>query len=97
MQLSSPLALPTACLVLIFRCVQKENYPYKYVTVESSLVAADRPPTHEQMLAIARRYLPEPAAAAFVASGLDQRTGELVLFTVRPDRWATFDFAGDLD
>ncbi len=76
-------------------CVQRGVFPYKYVTVEGTVVQTDRPPSAEQMLAIARRYLPEEAAQAFVAAELEHPGGELVLFTVRPDRWLTADFADD--
>ncbi len=46
------------------------------------------------MLAIARRYLPEDAAQAFVKAELDRPSPTLVLFTIRPDRWLTADFSG---
>lgn len=59
------------------------------------MVGADRPPSEEQMLAVARRYLPEEAAKGFVEAELARPSGELVLFTVRPDRWLTADFAGE--
>lgn len=78
-------------------CVQQEEYPYKYVTVEGRLRDIHRPPTADQMLTVARRYLPEPAAHAFVAAELDHPSNELVLFAVHPERWFTFNFAGDLD
>jgi nitroimidazol reductase NimA-like FMN-containing flavoprotein (pyridoxamine 5'-phosphate oxidase superfamily) len=73
--------------------VQREEFPYKYVTVEGTVIGADRPPTTEKMLAIARRYLPEEAARAFVEAELGRPESELVLFTVRPDRWLTADFS----
>lgn len=73
--------------------VQREEFPYRYVTVEGTVVRADRPPSAEQMLAIARRYLPEEMAQGFVEAELEQPSGELVLFTIRPNRWLTFDFA----
>ena len=76
-------------------CVQRDVFPYKCVTVEGTVVQTDRPPSAEQMLAIARRYLPEEAAQAFVTAELEHPGGELVLFTVRPDRWLTADFADD--
>jgi len=41
--------------------VQHEEFPYRYVTVEGTVVRADRPPSAEQMLAVARRYLPKEA------------------------------------
>lgn len=75
--------------------VQREEYPYKYVTVEGTVVREYRPPPVEQMLAIARRYLPEEEARRFVRAELEHSESELVLFTVRPDRWLTADFAED--
>ena len=75
--------------------VQHEEFPYRYVTVEGTVVGEDRPPSAEQMLAIARRYLPEEAAQWFVKAELGRPSSELVLFTVRPDRWLTFDFADE--
>ena len=78
-------------------CVQREEFPYRYVTVEGTVVRADRPPSAGQMLAIARRYLPEQQAGGFVAAELEDPGPELVLFTVRPDRWLTFDFAEEAE
>jgi len=75
--------------------VQREEFPYKYVTVEGTVVCEDRPPSAEQMLAVARRYLPEGAAQGFVRAELEHPRSELVLFTIRPDRWLSFDFAED--
>jgi nitroimidazol reductase NimA-like FMN-containing flavoprotein (pyridoxamine 5'-phosphate oxidase superfamily) len=76
--------------------VQHEEFPYRYVTVEGTVVGEDRPPSAEQMLAIARRYLPEEAAQWFVKVELGRPSSELVLFTVRPDRWLTADFTDDV-
>jgi len=73
--------------------VQRQEFPYRYVTVEGTVVREDRPPPAEQMLAVARRYLPEEAARGFVEAELGTLGPELVLFTVRPDRWLTADFA----
>ena len=78
-------------------CVQREEFPYKYVTVEGTVVGEDRPPSAEQMLAIARRYLPEEAAQWFVKAELGRPSSELVLFTVRPDCWLTADFTDDVE
>lgn len=44
------------------------------------------------MLAVVRRYLPEDAAQGFVKAELEHPESELVLFTVRLDRWLTADF-----
>ena len=73
--------------------VQHEEPPYKYVTVEGTVVRTDRPPSAEQMLAIVRRYLPEEMAEGFAQAELGRADSELVLYTVRPDRWLTFDFS----
>jgi PPOX class probable F420-dependent enzyme len=73
--------------------VQREEFPYRYVTVEGTVVRTDQPPSAEQMLAIAHRYLPEEAAQMFVEAELENPGPELVLVTVRPDRWLTADFA----
>ena len=77
--------------------VQQEQLPYKYVTVEGTVVQTDRPPAAEQILAIVRRYLPEEMAQGFVSAELERppADSELVLYTVCPDRWLTFDFSDD--
>jgi nitroimidazol reductase NimA-like FMN-containing flavoprotein (pyridoxamine 5'-phosphate oxidase superfamily) len=74
-------------------CVQQDEIPYKYVTVEGTVVQTDQPPSSEQMLAIARRYLPEEQAQGFVDAELARPSAELVLFTIRPDRWLSADFS----
>jgi uncharacterized protein len=75
--------------------VQHETPPYRYVTVEGTVVQTDRPPSAEQLLAVIRRYLPEEMAQGFVAAELGRPDSELVLYTIRPDRWLTFDFSED--
>ena len=76
-------------------CVQQEELPYKYVTVEGTVIGADQPPSAAQMLAIVRRYLPEEYAQGFVAAQLANPGSGLILFTIRPDRWLTADFSED--
>lgn len=75
-------------------CVQQEAFPYKYVTIEGTVIQADRRPAAEQVLAILRRYLPEEHAQGFVEAELGRPAAEseFVLFTVRPDRWLSADF-----
>ena len=73
--------------------VQQEQPPYKYVTVEGAVVQTDRPPSAQQLLAIVRRYLPEEMAQGFVQEELGRPDSELVVYTVRPDRWLTADFS----
>ena len=73
-------------------CVQHQEMPYRYATCEGTVVGIDEPPSAEQMLPIARRYLPEEYARGFVDAELANPT-ELVLFTIRPDRWLSADFS----
>ena len=75
--------------------VQQEEFPYRYVTVEGTVVSEDRPPSAEQALAVARRYMPEEQARELVEVEIGHPAGEFVLFRVRPDRWLTFDFADE--
>jgi uncharacterized protein len=78
-------------------CVQREEFPYRYVTVEGTVVQIDQPPAADQVLAIVRRYLPEEMAQGFAASELENPDSKLTLFTVRPDRWISFDFGDDAE
>ena len=72
--------------------VQHEELPYQYVVVEGTVV--DTTPTPVEVReAIAIRYLGEEGGRAFVRGMEGQDT---VLFTVRPDRWITADFSGEL-
>jgi uncharacterized protein len=72
--------------------VQHEELPYQYVVVEGTVV--DTAPTPVEVReAIAIRYLGEEGGRAFVRSMEGQ---DSVLFTIRPDRWITADFSGEL-
>lgn len=71
--------------------VQREDPPYAYVTVEGTVTRTDAPPTEDQMVAIAGRYMPEEHARAFAQSELDDPETTLTVFTIRPDRWLTSD------
>ncbi|QFU92442.1 pyridoxamine 5'-phosphate oxidase family protein [Amycolatopsis sp. YIM 10] len=74
-------------------CVQREEFPYRYVTAECSLVKTDRSPTVEEVVAIIGRYLPADAAQAMAEQEIGDTAGTFVVFTARPDRWITVDFA----
>ncbi|MGB3894151.1 MAG: pyridoxamine 5'-phosphate oxidase family protein [Mycolicibacter sinensis] len=73
--------------------VQREELPYQYVVVEGTVIDAATPAPLEQREAIAVRYLGEEGGRAFAAN-MDGATS--VLFTIRPDRWLTADFSGEL-
>jgi PPOX class probable F420-dependent enzyme len=73
--------------------VQREEPPYQYVVVEGSVVDTTTPAPPELQEAIAIRYLGEEGGRAFVSS---MEGVEEVLFTIRPDKWLSADFTGDL-
>ncbi|MGV0634926.1 pyridoxamine 5'-phosphate oxidase family protein [Mycolicibacillus trivialis] len=73
--------------------VQREELPYKYVVIEGTVVAATTPAPLEARTEIAVRYLGEERGRAFARHGDD---ADAVLFTIRPDRWRTSDFTGDV-
>lgn len=73
--------------------VQREEPPYQYVVVEGTIVDTTNPVPADIALATAIRYLGEEGGRAFVKS---MEGVEEVLFTIRPDRWLTADFTGDL-
>lgn len=73
--------------------VQNEEPPYQYVVVEGTVVDTTTPTPLEVREAIAIRYLGEEGGRTFVR-GMDGQNS--VLFTIRPDRWLTADFSGEL-
>ncbi|MCV7443864.1 pyridoxamine 5'-phosphate oxidase family protein [Mycobacterium paraense] len=73
--------------------VQREEPPYQYVVVEGSVVDTTTPAPADVQEAIAIRYLGEEGGRAFVRS---MEGVEEVLFTIRPDKWLSADFTGDL-
>jgi PPOX class probable F420-dependent enzyme len=73
--------------------VQREEPPYQYVVVEGTVVDTATPAPLDVREAIAIRYLGEEGGRAFVQGMADQPG---ILFTVRPDRWITADFSGEL-
>jgi nitroimidazol reductase NimA-like FMN-containing flavoprotein (pyridoxamine 5'-phosphate oxidase superfamily) len=76
--------------------VQQPELPYKFVTVEGTVVQFDQPPSAEQMVGVVRRYLPEDAAQAYVQRVVERSDPALIGFTIRPDRWISLDFTDDL-
>jgi PPOX class probable F420-dependent enzyme len=73
--------------------VQREEPPYQYVVVEGTVIDAQTPAPLDVREAIAIRYLGEEGGRAFVQGMADQPG---ILFTIRPDRWITADFSGEL-
>jgi PPOX class probable F420-dependent enzyme len=73
-------------------CVQSENPPYKYVTVEGPVTAIVGPPVEEpERRAMAYRYLGASRGDAYLAATTDLAAHEVVV-RVRPERWLTADY-----
>jgi PPOX class probable F420-dependent enzyme len=72
---------------------QREDPPYQYVVVEGTVVDTTTPAPLDVREDIAIRYLGEEGGRAFVQGMADQPG---ILFTIRPDRWITADFSGEL-
>jgi PPOX class probable F420-dependent enzyme len=73
--------------------VQREELPYQYVIVEGTVVDSTAPAPRQAREDIAIRYLGPDGGRAFVDQMED---GQSILFTIRPNRWITQDFSGDL-
>lgn len=75
--------------------VQHPQWPYRYVTVECTVVRTDTPPSTEQILAVTGPFMPEEDARALAASEVDDPHSTMILYTARPDRWLAMDFGED--
>lgn len=73
--------------------VQREEPPYQYVVVEGTVVDTVESSPRDVRESIASRYLGAEGGRAFVES---MGETESVLFTIRPDRWASADYSGDV-
>jgi len=73
-------------------CVQTEDPPYKYVTVEGPVVAIEHPVDEEERRSLAHRYLGPELGEAYITATADVVEGEVVV-SLRPERWLSADFA----
>lgn len=73
-------------------CVQSEDRPYKYVSVEGPAVLAEF--DLDERLALARRYLGPEGGDQYVADNPDPG-GELALFRIQPQHWLSVDYGKD--
>jgi len=71
-------------------CVQTEDPPYRYVTVEGSLVAVEQPVDPTIRRTVARRYLGVEGGDAWAAA-MDGSGS--VFVRLRPERWLSADFS----
>ncbi|HMJ75725.1 MAG TPA: pyridoxamine 5'-phosphate oxidase family protein [Iamia sp.] len=68
-------------------CVQREEYPYAYVTVEGPVALTEA--TRELRLDIASRYLGPEVGEAYVA---DTDGGDATALVLTPETWLTVDY-----
>jgi uncharacterized protein len=74
--------------------VQQPRRPYRYVTVEGTVVEQRRP-TADELAGVGRRYLPADSVDGWVAweLGGGNASGDPEYIEIRPDRWLTRDFS----
>ena len=72
-------------------CVQNEQLPYRYVSVEGPVVGSHQT-TEGERLTMAARYLGQEGAKAFVQATADMAAIEST-YRMRPERWLTQDFS----
>ncbi|WP_280465562.1 pyridoxamine 5'-phosphate oxidase family protein [Nocardia brasiliensis] len=73
-------------------CVQDENQPYRYVSVEGPITAVKRPVAPAERETIARRYLSSEEADSYLRSTTEQLRNDIT-FHMRPQHWRTANFA----
>jgi PPOX class probable F420-dependent enzyme len=69
-------------------CVQQEQPPYKYVTVEGPAAIEDA--TDAERLELARRYLGTEGGDAFLAA---TPTDGQIMIRMTPERWVSVDYS----
>jgi PPOX class probable F420-dependent enzyme len=75
-------------------CVQSEERPYRYVSVEGPITAIEPVDLEREVRPLAHRYLGQEegdAYAAESASGI--ASGQHIVVRMRPERWLTADYS----
>jgi nitroimidazol reductase NimA-like FMN-containing flavoprotein (pyridoxamine 5'-phosphate oxidase superfamily) len=73
-------------------CVQSEEAPYKYVSVEGPVEGIDTPVDPDERQAMAYRYLGKEFGDLYLAATAGQADGSGAI-RMRPESWLTSDFA----
>lgn len=74
-------------------CVQDEELPPKYVSVEGTVTAIEPATVEGDVTAMAVRYLGEEIGAFYVQSTREADPRDEVMVRLRPERWYSADFA----
>ena len=74
-------------------CVQDENRPYRYVSVEGKVISIERPDLERHLRPQAWRYLGVEKGDSYIESigGKALEDTDMVV-TMRPERWLTTDY-----
>jgi nitroimidazol reductase NimA-like FMN-containing flavoprotein (pyridoxamine 5'-phosphate oxidase superfamily) len=72
-------------------CVQTEDAPYKYVSIEGPIVARETPDPEAHGRFMAHRYLGKEMGDAYVAGNSGGETS--TLYRIKPERWLNVDYA----
>ena len=72
-------------------CVQTEDPPYKYVSIEGPIVARETPDPEKHSRFLAQRYLGEKMGNAYVAANAGSQPSRP--FRIQPERWLTVDYS----
>jgi nitroimidazol reductase NimA-like FMN-containing flavoprotein (pyridoxamine 5'-phosphate oxidase superfamily) len=75
-------------------CVQTEQPPYQYVSVEGPITSIEPVDLERDARPLAHRYLGRDAGDAYIAESVSAITnGEHVVIRMRPSRWLTVDYS----
>jgi nitroimidazol reductase NimA-like FMN-containing flavoprotein (pyridoxamine 5'-phosphate oxidase superfamily) len=75
-------------------CVQDENYPYKYVSVEGPVVGTEPEDLERHERPLARRYLGVEGGDAYVqATQPTYEDLEMVAIRMKPEQWLSVDYS----
>lgn len=75
-------------------CVQTEQPPYQYVSVEGPITAIEPVDLERDARPLAYRYLGSEAGAAYIAESADGiASGKQIVVRMRPERWLTGDYS----
>lgn len=74
-------------------CVQTEQPPYQYVSVEGPITSIEPSDLERDARTLAHRYLGINAGDAYIAEIVNAVTnGEYIVVRMRPERWLTADY-----
>jgi nitroimidazol reductase NimA-like FMN-containing flavoprotein (pyridoxamine 5'-phosphate oxidase superfamily) len=75
-------------------CVQTENAPYKYVSVEGAIISTESADIERDLRPLARRYLGKVGGDRYVEETRNLPThADNVLIRMHPERWLTTDYS----